>query len=399
MSGILHVVMNDYRNDNRVRRAAEAGAALGQKTWVFSLHRAPLARWEWQRGVWTLRFALISRMLPRHKPVQLLKYLEAAMRMLRRGIILRPRLVHAHDVDALPIGWLIARVSGARLVYDAHELWCDPAHRGYLPAWIFRSMVGIERALARCASARITVSRRIARYLHAKLALPEPTVVRNTPERWPADGNRFLRRKLGIPAGAVVFLYQGAIDGEAVDLLLRAFRRLRGEAHLVFLGDGSAIPHLQASISASPPDAKPVWFHPAVPAAELPGFTADADVGVHPMTAGFLNHSWALPNKLFEYIQGGCAVIASRLPEMADILRQHGCGLVFTPGDEAGLADCLQRLLDDPGLRQRLRAAARIAAAELCWEQERFRLQELYARLGINSRAMDGSRNAAGAGP
>ena len=33
-----------------------------------------------------------------------------------------PSVVHANDLDTLPAGLLLARRSGARLVYDAHEL-------------------------------------------------------------------------------------------------------------------------------------------------------------------------------------------------------------------------------------------------------------------------------------
>jgi hypothetical protein len=33
----------------------------------------------------------------------------------------RPDVVHAHDLDTLPVGYAYSRLSGARLIYDAHE--------------------------------------------------------------------------------------------------------------------------------------------------------------------------------------------------------------------------------------------------------------------------------------
>src|SRR5438105_4862320 len=34
-------------------------------------------------------------------------------------------IVHAHDFDTLPAAWVAARRTGARLVYDAHEIYAD----------------------------------------------------------------------------------------------------------------------------------------------------------------------------------------------------------------------------------------------------------------------------------
>jgi len=43
------------------------------------------------------------------------------------GILARenPDIIHCHDLDTLPVGWLAARYLGAKLIYDSHE--CYPA--------------------------------------------------------------------------------------------------------------------------------------------------------------------------------------------------------------------------------------------------------------------------------
>jgi glycosyltransferase involved in cell wall biosynthesis len=187
-----------------------------------------------------------------------------------------------------------------------------------------------------------------------------------------------LRLSLGIPDHKVIILYQGAIGGEGITTLVEAYRKVSDDAILVFLGDGPRVQELRATF-ADMQDR--VMFHPFVDSEELPNFTTDADIGVHPMSAGYLNHLWALPNKLFEYIQGGLAVVVSDLPEMARVVRDYGIGITFPPGDVEALALGLQTLVDDAVLRDRYRQSSRIAAKSLNWAKEREQLEALYQML------------------
>ncbi|MFP3570395.1 hypothetical protein SB772_40835, partial [Paraburkholderia sp. SIMBA_030] len=41
----------------------------------------------------------------------------------------RATVVHSHDVNTLPTAWLAAKLSRARLVYDAHEI--STSREGY----------------------------------------------------------------------------------------------------------------------------------------------------------------------------------------------------------------------------------------------------------------------------
>jgi hypothetical protein len=90
---------------------------------------------------------------------------------------LRPRVVHAHDA-AVPLpGLLGARLTGASLVYDSHELASGVAYRRGLLA---RIVTTIERIGIRRAAAVITVSDSIADRLHSSYRLARrPVVLRN----------------------------------------------------------------------------------------------------------------------------------------------------------------------------------------------------------------------------
>jgi glycosyltransferase involved in cell wall biosynthesis len=55
----------------------------------------------------------------------------------------------------------------------------------------------------------------------------------------------------------------------------------------------------------------------------------------------------------------GCAVVASRVGGIPELILHGRTGLLVEPGDEVGLASALERLLDDPLLRRQLGESAR----------------------------------------
>ena len=62
---------------------------------------------------------------------------------------------------------------------------------------------------------------------------------------------------------------------------------------------------------------------------------------------------------LLEAMAYGRPVIASRIGGMTDVIADGETGFLVTPGDVDGLRQALQRLIDDPALKQRMGQAAR----------------------------------------
>jgi glycosyltransferase involved in cell wall biosynthesis len=86
---------------------------------------------------------------------------------------------------------------------------------------------------------------------------------------------------------------------------------------------------------------------------------------------------WGLP--LTEAFQEGLAVACSRacgLPEHAG-----EAAIYFDAEDVAGMADCMVRLVRDPGLRGRLSALGRERAAAMTWERAALTFRAHYRRL------------------
>jgi glycosyltransferase involved in cell wall biosynthesis len=292
-------------------------------------------------------------------------------RMYRSARGLSPDIVHAHDVNTLLPAWAAARRSGARLIYDAHEISAN--REGYHGrVWLVKLA---ERWLGKTAAGRITTTQARADWFEAAYGYSRVVVLQNRPARCVADGGDRIRSRLGIPAGRPIVLYQGGLQpGRGLRNLLEAMRGLP-QAELVLIGDGAQRPSLEA---AAGDIAERVHFVGQVPLAELPAWTASADIGVQTLRNTCLNHYTTDSNKLFEYVMAGLPVVASDFPEIRAIVAEWDLGELVDPEDTNALHRALQRLVDDGDLRWRLAANARRARDSLDWASQAPKLLELY---------------------
>jgi glycosyltransferase involved in cell wall biosynthesis len=360
--------------DSRVRREAGALARAGHEVTVLELAAVPAGEWldgfarhSVQPPAW------MRRRLPFH--LYRIAFLISFVQGVRQ---LRPDVVHAHDAAMLLPGITGARLTGARLVYDSHELATSVPYRERAWAWF---VAGIERLVVPRCAAVITVSDGIAERLRQRYRLSRtPTVVRNV-TALSRRGPGGLRMRLGIDRDTPLILHQGApAPDRGCELLLTAVERLPG-THLAFLGDPE--PGYATALRAATREhglQERVTLLPSVPLEQLLAHTAEANVGVTLLQDTCENHRLALPNKLFEYIAAGIPVVASALPETRNLIEHYGVGWCVAPGDPSALAETLNLALrsqDDPSLHERLARAAE----ELSWEREQQRLLDLYERL------------------
>jgi glycosyltransferase involved in cell wall biosynthesis len=262
-------------------------------------------------------------------------------------------IVHANDVDTLPAGRLLARRWNARLVYDAHELYGDKEAR---PPALYRFVIRrLERMLARRADAVVTVSDAIADELAAGLDGTRPTVVLNCadaatpPPRAPRAGP--LRAVYQASFGLARFpedVLDAIEQTSGVESALRIAGIDRDDLERQIQERG-----LAGRVSALPPVAPD----------QLVSALEDFDVGLVIDRPLMRNGFVALPNKLFEYLAAGLAVVVPGLPAMKALVEERKVGLVYPAGDASGLAHALQRLADDRELLATLQQNARAAVA------------------------------------
>jgi glycosyltransferase involved in cell wall biosynthesis len=87
-----------------------------------------------------------------------------------------------------------------------------------------------------------------------------------------------------------------------------------------------------------------------------------------------------LPVVLMEALAARCAVVATRIAGIPELVRHGETGLLVPPGEAAALAQAVAQLLDDPALRARLAEAGRAAVeAEFDLGREPAKLARLFA--------------------
>lgn len=95
------------------------------------------------------------------------------------------------------------------------------------------------------------------------------------------------------------------------------------------------------------------------------------------------NNVRAMPHKMFDYMTAGLAVVAPDFaPEVAAILDDAACALMVDTDDAMAVAGALARLVEEPGLAERLgRAGRRTVERSYSWEVEAKKLDAAYRSL------------------
>jgi glycosyltransferase involved in cell wall biosynthesis len=292
-------------------------------------------------------------------------------------------LIHAHDYQMIACANHAAILSGRspRVVYDAHE------HvRGLpgLPDETLAAWVALEREHIRDVDAVITVSPKLSERLMRDHGLREaPRLVLNAPlvDRFDPSSELSVRAAAGVEDATPLIVYAGGVHPERGLATLVMALPLLPEAHCAIVTNAPASEPVQdlLDLAAEHGCADRIHIVPYVPQDEVVNYLRTADVGVHTILRSG-NAEVALPNKLFEYLQAGVPMAVTAMPMMAELVREHGWGEVFAPGDHEQLAAAIERLLADPDAYRRRLADPAVRAA-YSWERQAETLIATYDRL------------------
>ncbi|WP_324650831.1 hypothetical protein [Georgenia sp. H159] len=270
-------------------------------------------------------------------------------------------MVVANDARALPVAFRLA--DGAPVWADLHE-WA-PEERSHVPVWkilVAPLMDHLCRTyLPRCA-ATTTVGLAISELYEERYGV-RPAVMRNTAP-WtdlaptPVDGDTIRLVHSG-----------GAVPGRRLETIIDVADRL-GEGYsldlfLVPAKDGEAyLEGLRERASSNPR----VTFHPPVPATELPATLNRFDLGVYWIPPYSRNARLALPNKLFDFVQGRLAIAVGPSQEMESVVREHDLGVVSEDFDVASCVRSVAAMTRDDIAR--FKSNAHAASRPLSFESD-----------------------------
>lgn len=281
-------------------------------------------------------------------------------------------VLHPHDLPPSLAAVVVGRLRRIPIVYESHECW--PAQFSDKPMSRFVAR-RLERLVCRASVLSIAVNDSIADRMEADLRVKRPLVIFNMSALDPVAQIQ--------PAKAPIeVLYHGGVEpGRGVDLLVRAIAMMRSPVRLTVRGSGSGLPAVRQLVEVLGLDAV-VQLEDPVPPAEIVRAAARCHVGVIPLER-VPAHEYSLPNKLFESMAAGLAIVTSDLPEVARIVTTGELGIVvpFTSRGEhpARLANALDELASDLGRLDRMRdAAAALARSTYSWQAHQARLAAHY---------------------
>jgi glycosyltransferase involved in cell wall biosynthesis len=255
---------------------------------------------------------------------------------------------------------------GVRIHYDTHEFAALEFDESLWWRIVYKPFVQrLEAAHISAADMISTVGARLAEALQQHHHLPRtPMVIRNFPDR--------IEIEKYPSAWPLRLLYHGHILPErGLEALIDSIPLWKSPHQLTIRGDGpkSYLTSLQSRVTSHPCSDRVIFEQAVPPDQVMPLAAAGADVGVHVTPLDTLQRHFSMPNKLFEYIGAGLAVLVSPAADMRALVEAHGVGLVSADAGPQAIAAALNSL--DLTSVERFRAAARKAAKELCWEVER----------------------------
>ncbi len=288
-------------------------------------------------------------------------------------LLKRYDLVVANDLDTLPAGLLAAKVRCKKLVFDAHEYFTE------VPELVDRKVIkNIWAFIEKIAVPRInkayTVCNSLAEIYQQKYGIPFE-MIRNVPFKTNIESRQPLKEKF--PDYKIV-VYQGSVNkGRGLELMINTMQHLQGVV-LVIIGGGDIKHELEGMVNNLRLSNR-VYFAGRIPFHELPVYTQNAHIGISLEEDLGLNYRFALPNKIFDYIQAKVPVLVSDLPEMKAVVETYNVGKILDDRNPESLASMINLMLNDEEQRKVWRTNLQTAAEELCWEREREKLKTIYA--------------------
>ncbi|MCY8215201.1 glycosyltransferase [Bacillus haynesii] len=296
------------------------------------------------------------------------------LRMILKGTKRKYDIYHSNDLNTLPQGYICSkfRLKKKQLIYDSHEV--QTSRTGYDSSFYGK----LEAYLIKKIDAMIVENHTRAKY-NEDLYGFYPHVVHNYPfKQTEVNIEKIdLHSLLNLTEKDKILLYQGGIQtGRGLENLVKAAPKFI-EGILVFIGDGRIKRDLEKMVDEMGIGDK-VKFLPKVPLAELPKYTRNAYLGFQVLNNVCFNHYSASSNKLFEYMMAGVPVVACDFPEIKKVVQKEKTGIIVDSHDPGSIAEGVNQLLANPGLRSELSKNCRKASGIYNWLKEKERFIAIY---------------------
>jgi glycosyltransferase involved in cell wall biosynthesis len=288
-------------------------------------------------------------------------------------------VIHAHDLDTLPVGWLAAKLRRRKLIFDAHE----PNYYAYWPRWQYPMVIAarmLETLLARGAD-HVIVTNPFQHDRYSRMGVRNVTIVANYPTASmvvassppPLD-----------PSGEIVLGRVGAVyEDTGIEETVDAVRLLQADGYNIkLLLAGRVIDSYQERLAhLLQPLAGKVEVTGAFSHDQIASIYRRFHISVQPYrpTAWFRDIT---PTKFFESMAHGVPVIVTDIGGIGEIVREVGCGLVLPAVTPEAISEAVKHLVKAPQALHTMAERGMAAVRQTYnWEQMVLRLRDVYESL------------------
>ncbi|MEO9571308.1 MAG: glycosyltransferase [Polaribacter sp.] len=293
-------------------------------------------------------------------------YAEFNLRLFFILLFTKKDFLLSNDLDTLLPNYLISLLQKKKLIYDSHELFPEIPeliHKpfvkkcwSYIESWILPKL---KNSYTVCMSIADFYDKKYSTNFNVIMNLPNKKKIKIDSFPFSTEGKK-------------IILYQGAINlGRGLELMIETMPFLNN-CILVIIGYGDIYNDLYNSVRDKKLGDKihflgkmsPEKLHKLTPLANL-GISVEEDLG--------LNYRFALPNKIFDYIQAEIPILVSDLPEMKRIAIDYKVGEIVKNRNPKDLANQITNLLNKD-----FSAQLKIAKEKLIWEKQEEKLVEIF---------------------
>ncbi|PMC36608.1 hypothetical protein CJ195_14330 [Bacillus sp. UMB0899] len=291
-------------------------------------------------------------------------------------------LYHFHDPELLPVGVLLRLFTRKPVVFDVHEHYPNAImSKKYLKKWLKNPV-------------------RIAYEIIEKISLPTLSGVIYTTEEVGERYKKYTSCKIENYPLPEMFpstsrenkkdeylLYLGGITAiRGIEELVEGFShvlKLKPDAKLLFVGSFESKSfeekiHEKVNKLGLKDN---IEFKGKVPYQEIERYLSEATIGIIPYLP-VPNHLVCLPNKLFEYMAAGVAVIASDFPHYRKVVESSNSGLLVNPERPQSISKAMITLLENSNLAKEMGGNGEVAFSnKYNWKSEEKKLFSFYQKL------------------
>ena len=295
------------------------------------------------------------------------------------GIRERFDVIHCHDFDTLPVGYILATLRRKKLVFDSHEIYSGMME-DHLPKIGVSFVRFLEKHLVKKADAVIVPSEFFKKFY--KISESKFVIVGNwkDPEDYifPEEEKEKCKKRLEISDKSLVISYVANLGPErTLKPLLEAVKEIGENAVLIVAGKGEQ-EELVKSYNSN--NIKYLGF--MSDQKEIALITSISDVIYYGIDLKSFASKLNSPNKMFEAIASGKVFLSVDSGQMGLFINKYGIGLAMKEQTKEEIKQILNYLNDNPEIRESIkRNNAELALKEYNWNRAKKNLLTMYDNL------------------